>query len=228
MAAEAASKIIQYVSNEATEPVTLNEMIAYKVYTPLQSKSEDFSLIKLLEVEPSLVSKDIKEVKLGEGEEGNIKVYWKRYQYEHLKAGKPSKQSTCSIQPPSLRSRRPFVSPARAKKEVHEETKPSSLTNSTPGRKNWSRNTCRLDKVPDIESLSKEVEELKNTTREVEEEIKALSVEYNEEELQQHIDRLHEYNEVKDMGQMLLGKLAEVEGTTTTSLYQRFGLEVDN
>ena len=30
---------------------------------------------------------------------------------------------------------------------------------------------------------------------------------YSEEELQQHIQKLHEYNEIKDVGQLLIGKL---------------------
>lgn len=30
---------------------------------------------------------------------------------------------------------------------------------------------------------------------------------YNEDELQEHMSFLHEYNEIKDVGQVLLGKL---------------------
>lgn len=30
---------------------------------------------------------------------------------------------------------------------------------------------------------------------------------YCEEELQEHIDKLHEYNEIKDVGQLIIGKL---------------------
>ena len=32
---------------------------------------------------------------------------------------------------------------------------------------------------------------------------------YSEAELQQHIDKLHEYNEIKDVGQLLIGKLGK-------------------
>lgn len=32
---------------------------------------------------------------------------------------------------------------------------------------------------------------------------------YNVDELEDHISQLHEYNDIKDVGQMLLGKLGE-------------------
>ncbi|KAJ3017654.1 swi5-like zinc finger protein [Thoreauomyces humboldtii] len=47
-------------------------------------------------------------------------------------------------------------------------------------------------------------------------------------ELAAHIKRLHDYNEIKDIGQMLMGKLAEREGTTTRSMYERFELGVED
>ncbi len=37
---------------------------------------------------------------------------------------------------------------------------------------------------------------------------------------------LHAYNEVKDIAQALLGRLATVEGCTTKSLYARFNLSL--
>jgi len=44
-------------------------------------------------------------------------------------------------------------------------------------------------------------------------------------QVQGHIERLHEYNEVKDTTQELLGRLAMQKGTTTTALYQDYGLD---
>lgn len=78
------------------------------------------------------------------------------------------------------------------------------------------------------ESIAADIAELREQLKSAESEIAELSEEYSEEELQQYIDHLHEYNEIKDVGQMLLGKLAEVQGTTTAELYQKFGLHLDD
>ncbi|EDV28126.1 uncharacterized protein TRIADDRAFT_53400 [Trichoplax adhaerens] len=51
---------------------------------------------------------------------------------------------------------------------------------------------------------------------------------YNEEDLALFIDKLHQYNEIKDIGQILLGKLAEVEGVLVKDLYDRFGLDMED
>ncbi|CAG8457225.1 16712_t:CDS:2 [Acaulospora morrowiae] len=46
--------------------------------------------------------------------------------------------------------------------------------------------------------------------------------------LDDHYNRLHEYNGIKDIGQMLFGKCAEIEGTTTKEMYRRFGVGFDD
>lgn len=42
--------------------------------------------------------------------------------------------------------------------------------------------------------------------------------------LQSHIKALHDYNEMKDAGQLLLGQLALLEGTTVKDMYADFDL----
>ena len=44
--------------------------------------------------------------------------------------------------------------------------------------------------------------------------------------LNTQIKLLHEYNEIKDIGQMLIGKYAEMQGTTTSKMYEQFGLDL--
>ncbi|KAG7269053.1 hypothetical protein CRUP_003674 [Coryphaenoides rupestris] len=74
-----------------------------------------------------------------------------------------------------------------------------------------------------------EVKDLMKRLEEQEAEIAALVAEgYRLDELGQHIDLLHEYNDVKDIGQTLLGRIAALRGTTTRSLYGHFGLELSD
>ncbi|XP_037230625.1 LOW QUALITY PROTEIN: DNA repair protein SWI5 homolog [Falco rusticolus] len=70
------------------------------------------------------------------------------------------------------------------------------------------------------EALQYEIEELKQKDLALDQETaQFLSEGYSLEELEQHISLLlHEYNDIKDAGQMLLGKLAVIRGVTTKQL----------
>jgi hypothetical protein len=45
--------------------------------------------------------------------------------------------------------------------------------------------------------------------------------------IQDYIKLLHEYNEVKDAGQILFGKLAELQGKTTKAIYHEFDVDIN-
>lgn len=45
--------------------------------------------------------------------------------------------------------------------------------------------------------------------------------------VQERIRLLHDYNEAKDAGQALLGRLAHLEGCTTKEMYSQFDLSLD-
>nr|XP_061800659.1 DNA repair protein SWI5 homolog [Nerophis lumbriciformis] len=78
-------------------------------------------------------------------------------------------------------------------------------------------------------SLEEEVEDLERRQMQLDAEIAQLELEgYKVEELNDHIDMLHEYNDIKDIGQSLLGRLATLRGTTTRDLYSHFGLQLDD
>ncbi|XP_061149448.1 DNA repair protein SWI5 homolog isoform X1 [Syngnathus typhle] len=78
-------------------------------------------------------------------------------------------------------------------------------------------------------SPEEEVEELEKRSMQLDTEIAQLEMEgYNVEELDCHIDMLHEYNDIKDIGQSLLGRIAALRGTTVRDLYSHFGLELED
>jgi len=47
-------------------------------------------------------------------------------------------------------------------------------------------------------------------------------------EIKEHMERVHEYNEVKDVAQALMGRLATIEGVLTRDLYKRYELGLDD
>ncbi|KAM6431297.1 DNA repair protein SWI5 homolog isoform 1-T3 [Liasis olivaceus] len=81
----------------------------------------------------------------------------------------------------------------------------------------------------DKDVLQHEIEELKCKELALDQEIAQIKAEgYSLEELENHITLLHEYNEIKDVGQMLLGKLAVIRGVTTKELYPEFDLDLND
>ncbi|XP_061655127.1 DNA repair protein SWI5 homolog [Phyllopteryx taeniolatus] len=80
--------------------------------------------------------------------------------------------------------------------------------------------TCKV-------SPDEEAEELERRRMQLDADIAQLELEgYKVEELDYHIDMLHEYNDIKDIGQSLLGRIAALRGTTTRDLYSHFSLEL--
>ncbi|KAJ3276360.1 hypothetical protein HDV01_004983 [Terramyces sp. JEL0728] len=66
-------------------------------------------------------------------------------------------------------------------------------------------------------------------------ELLQLTDEFNEKSekdldtyLKQRIDLLHDYNEIKDIGQQLLGINAEKYGTTVKEMYKKYDLDLND
>ena len=120
-----------------------------------------------------------------------------------------------------------------------EKSKKMSFSTPTSENRQISRTRLRLPFKSPILSSPKSsgscgepqgtyIHGLKEKIAKIDKEIDELGIEYVEDELQNHIDKLHEYNETKDTGQLLLGKIAEIEGKTTKMMYEKYGLDVDD
>ncbi|XP_021519104.2 DNA repair protein SWI5 homolog, partial [Meriones unguiculatus] len=91
-----------------------------------------------------------------------------------------------------------------------------------------SPNPEQADEITE-ESLISDIQKLKEKRDMLDREITQLVSEgYRVIELEEHISLLHEYNDVKDVAQMLLGKLAVTRGVTTKDLYPDFDLDLND
>lgn len=74
--------------------------------------------------------------------------------------------------------------------------------------------------------LEKELEKLK----EVEEKLDIVLEQNKEtsEVTKDYLQLLHEYNDVKDAAQVVMGALADLEGTTVSEIHNRFGMDKYN
>ncbi|BFZ20586.1 hypothetical protein BsWGS_23625 [Bradybaena similaris] len=91
-----------------------------------------------------------------------------------------------------------------------------------------SRTNCTSPKESYTE-LKSQVAAMKKILEETDTEIHKLeSAGYSEGELQSHIEKLHEYNEIKDVGQMVLGRIAVIEGVQSKDLYEKYGLKLSD
>ncbi|XP_041482181.1 DNA repair protein SWI5 homolog [Lytechinus variegatus] len=104
----------------------------------------------------------------------------------------------------------------------------SSRKRSRGDFKSPMRNVDEKKQAETPESIEKENDRLRERLLELDKEISELKDEgLSEDELQLHIKKIHEYNELKDMTQMLLGRIAMLEGVTTRELHEEMGLGED-
>ncbi|XP_072310013.1 DNA repair protein SWI5 homolog [Eucyclogobius newberryi] len=115
--------------------------------------------------------------------------------------------------------------------EAHELRKGVHRSTPYPKFKRVHSNFKSPLQVPGSTKLSpeEEVSELQRRREQLDSEIALLEAEgFDVEELERHIDKLHEYNDIKDIGQSLLGRIAALRGTTTRDLYSHFGLDLED
>ncbi|KAJ1898226.1 swi5-like zinc finger protein [Kickxella alabastrina] len=73
-------------------------------------------------------------------------------------------------------------------------------------------------------------DELETQTRERDELLakSGLSVEQARKLSDELIDRLHRYNDIKDAGQILFGKLAQLRGKTVKEMYKEYDVDLED
>ena len=132
---------------------------------------------------------------------------------------------------PAIRQPARLASQDCMKKTLHAKSKNQFTNPLTP----TSSHEIIIDssfKRPLVSSITtankSSIDELEAELFKLNKDISLLSEAHSEEDLELHIKALHEYNEIKDVGQLLLGKLAESLGMTTVDMYDRFSLNVDD
>ena len=53
-------------------------------------------------------------------------------------------------------------------------------------------------------------------------------IEVNEKNGKESLDKVHEYNDIKDIGQMLLGRLGQLENKTIQELYGEYNIDMND
>ncbi|GAB6021907.1 swi5-like zinc finger protein [Chamberlinius hualienensis] len=115
---------------------------------------------------------------------------------------------------------------------LHGQFKSPVLVNDDKcERRNSDRIECNssspMTKKQQLEQLMMKLNDSKENCQKMEKEIQNLTEEgMKESQLELHISKLHEYNEIKDATQMVLGQLAMLEGLTVAQLHQRFHLDL--
>eukprot|EP00128_Syssomonas_multiformis_P008979 Colp12_sorted_trinity150504_noHs@30140 len=84
-----------------------------------------------------------------------------------------------------------------------------------------------LSEDTEIQAIKGRINALKTRNEALNIQLEELSQRYKEDELQAHITKMHEYNEVKDAAQEVLGRLATIQGVTVRELHETFGLALD-
>nr|XP_044986037.1 DNA repair protein SWI5 homolog [Jaculus jaculus] len=131
-----------------------------------------------------------------------------------------------ALEPPALQT-----PPSRGPRTPGLRRPESGLNRSCRGAFRSPRPSPKSGQADGIngESLLLDIQKLQEKRDMLDKEISQLISEgYNVDELEDHISQLHEYNDIKDIGQMLLGKLAVIRGVTTKELYPEFGLDMND
>ncbi|XP_053329353.1 DNA repair protein SWI5 homolog [Spea bombifrons] len=150
----------------------------------------------------------------------------------HLQDSGPASPGAESSDPaPHTEVSTPVSSAATGQRSNFRRTPLGIRRHFNKGFKSPRVESPRCSRSPSVseESLQREISHLRQKEVILDQEIAQLEAEgYRMSELEQHISLLHQYNDLKDTGQMLLGRLAVLRGVTTKDLYAEFGMDLED
>ncbi|KAJ1965319.1 swi5-like zinc finger protein [Dipsacomyces acuminosporus] len=79
-----------------------------------------------------------------------------------------------------------------------------------------------------MRALKREIDAQKQLRDELLAQNSQMTVEHARQLTDEHIDRLHRYNDIKDAGQILFGKLAELKGKTVRDVYEEYNVDIND
>lgn len=116
-------------------------------------------------------------------------------------------------------STRRMALPKRERCEIASPCSPSAEAEGSPLQRgnNLKRARLSLKSKPSLDALLQRENKLDREITELQSQ--GLSI----DELDRQIDLLHRYNDIKDIAQIVMGRLAELESVTVKSLHERYG-----
>eukprot|EP01116_Phalansterium_solitarium_P004027 TRINITY_DN14905_c0_g1_i1.p1 TRINITY_DN14905_c0_g1~~TRINITY_DN14905_c0_g1_i1.p1 ORF type:complete len:199 (-),score=56.05 TRINITY_DN14905_c0_g1_i1:217-813(-) len=135
----------------------------------------------------------------GQASAAQITVYWDPRRFESVTVTPPPTTTSCPAEPSSSAS-------TDGKTETAESAAAAAAANEDEQKKQQEQ----------LGALNADIKELTAVHS-------AL-----DGKLRQHMNLLHDYNDLRDAAQAVIGQLALMEQCTTKDLYERFGLELDD
>ena len=139
----------------------------------------------------------------------------------------PTTTTSTPLTPTTTQSRHALLTrQKRVRKSLESPAKIGTSLSSTCGLASEPK---RLKLVSKISSSLCGLEELLRREGELDEEVAGLHDEgLAVEELDRQIDLLHQYNDVKDAAQTVIGRLAELTGVTVKTLHEKYHLPLED
>ena len=223
---------VTYFGNmaDALEEAVKDFMVKFERPVSEEDLKQRYSEDELCPVIERLVSSGFiqhKAFQRADNSTDEITIFWK----SHLLIGnkrllpmkRPFESPSTPATPvaPSLYSRAKVRTPFRTPRLV-----------GLSAQKGISKGTCSNYRSPGAartrDDVTSSIHKLQSEVDQVKQQLTPLLAVYSEEDVQRYIDALHEYNEIKDVAQTLLGKYAELQQMTVAEAHEKFGLGVED